>query len=91
MTDRRTIRELRAHADKVAGYGHLVAHEMVDELEELRASCERYDRILKDQIENWQWQDIAEYRLAVMRSLRASKDAGWAIAKARGKALRKGE
>ena len=36
-TVKRSIAELRAHANKVPGYGHIVAHEMVDEIEELRA------------------------------------------------------
>jgi hypothetical protein len=36
MTDRRSIAELRALADKFGGYGHLIAHEMVDEIEQLR-------------------------------------------------------
>jgi hypothetical protein len=42
MTDRRTIAELREHADKVPGYGHLVAHEMVDEIERLRLKVAYY-------------------------------------------------
>jgi len=36
MTDRRSIAELRALANKFGGYGHLIAHEMVDEIEQLR-------------------------------------------------------
>jgi hypothetical protein len=38
----RSIPELRAHADKVPGYGHLVAHEMVDEIERLRLKVAYY-------------------------------------------------
>lgn len=45
---RRPISELRAHADKVPGYGHLVAHEMVDEIEELRAENELLNRQLDE-------------------------------------------
>jgi hypothetical protein len=46
VTDRRTIPELRAHADKVQGYGHLVAHEMVDEIEELRQFVDHAAKIM---------------------------------------------
>jgi hypothetical protein len=67
MTDRRSIPELRAHADKVPGYGHLVAHEMVDEIEEYRnlPAVEKFKNLsIVD------WSDVAEYRLGVMRSTR---------------------
>jgi hypothetical protein len=70
VTDLRSIPELRAHADKVPGYGHLVAHEMVDEIEESRERLEKLDDLLKRLIWDWGWEDVAEYRLKMMRTLR---------------------
>jgi hypothetical protein len=44
----RTIPELRALADKFGGYGHLVAHEMVDEIERLRLDHSNPLRLQQD-------------------------------------------
>jgi hypothetical protein len=64
----RSIAELRALADKFAGYGHLVAHEMVDEIEQLR------DEALTEHCRANLWEDVAEYRLTIMRSRGAERD-----------------
>lgn len=60
MIDRRTIRELRAHANKVPGFGHLVAHEMVDEIEELRGKLSAVRKKCDD------WSDLQYIATAEM-------------------------